>query len=257
MRKGPDVILGAWNGGLGDQLQFSTLPEEFYKQQRRETYLLDGSDFRNKEIYDLVWGYNPYIKGIKEGKWSAGDAPEIKLQNCDDNWIKSWEKAHGLEPTNKYPKIYYQPKRIEGYDDSILVDFTATSLKFDGVGNGYDPEKVKESFQELQNKYSDKKFLMVRFGQDISGPKIQVDCDGDVMVESIFHYCDLMYSSSGLCGLHSGSTALASAVKRYKEDLDIFVFVSNTLFNNMQKWLNNELHFGAFYLDYANYIVTK
>ena len=82
MRKGPDVILGAWNGGLGDQLQFSTLPEEFYKQQARETYIADGSEFRNKEIYDLVWGKNPYIKGVKEGKRTAGDIPEIVVENA-------------------------------------------------------------------------------------------------------------------------------------------------------------------------------
>jgi len=256
MRTGSDVILSAWNGGLGDQLQFSTLPEEFYKQQRRETYLLDRNNFRNKEIYDLVWGYNPYIKGIKNGEWSAGDTPEIRQQNYTNNWISSWEKAHGLEPTNIYPKIYYQPKKIDGYEDIILVDFSAVSLKFDGVGNGYNIEKLKRTFNKMKEE-TDKKFLFVKFGNDVSSSKINIECDGEVQVESIFHYCDLMFSSSGLCGLHSGSTALASAVKRYKENLDIFVFVSNTLYNNMQRWLRNELRFGAFYLDYVNYIVTE
>lgn len=257
MKKSPDVILGAWNGGLGDQLQFSTLPEEFYKQYGRETYLLGSSNFRNNEIYDLVWGLNPYIKGHKTGGWNAGDTPQIKVLNCNNNWISSWELAHGLEPKNKYPKIYYQPNKIKGYEDSILVDFTATSLKFDGIDNGYNIGKVKESFQNLKNRYSNKKFVSVKFEKNISGQKIEVDCNDEVMVKSIFHYCDLMYSSSGLCGLHSGSTSLASAIKAYKEDLDIFIFVSETLHNNMKRWLNNELHFGAFYLDYANYIVTK
>ena len=32
-----DVYLKAWHGGLGDALQFSTLPEEFEKQQGRKT----------------------------------------------------------------------------------------------------------------------------------------------------------------------------------------------------------------------------
>ena len=50
-----DVILGAWHGGLGDSLQFSTLPEEFYKQQGRETYIWQDAPFRNQEIYYLVW----------------------------------------------------------------------------------------------------------------------------------------------------------------------------------------------------------
>ena len=49
-----DVILAAFHGGLGDNLQFSTLPEEFYKQQGRDTYISSQASFRNQEIYDLV-----------------------------------------------------------------------------------------------------------------------------------------------------------------------------------------------------------
>ena len=75
-----DVILSAWHGGLGDSLQFSTLPEEFHKQQGRDTYILENAPFRNPEIYDLVWGENPYVKGKKSGTRNAGDIPEIPYQ---------------------------------------------------------------------------------------------------------------------------------------------------------------------------------
>ena len=84
-----DVILGAWHGGLGDNLQFSTLPEQFYKQQGRTTYLLDGSTFRNKGIYQLVWEFNPYIKGIKAGRRNAGDIPEIEYSNVAGTCISN------------------------------------------------------------------------------------------------------------------------------------------------------------------------
>ncbi len=50
-----DVYLKAWHGGLGDALQFSTLPEEFEKQQARKTYIVADAPFRNEGIYDLVW----------------------------------------------------------------------------------------------------------------------------------------------------------------------------------------------------------
>ena len=50
-----DVYLKAWHGGLGDALQFSTLPEEFSKQQDRKTYIVADAPFRNEGIYDLVW----------------------------------------------------------------------------------------------------------------------------------------------------------------------------------------------------------
>ena len=256
MRKGTDVILGAWNGGLGDQLQFSTLPEEFYKQQRRETYLLDGSDFRNKEIYDLVWGHNPYIKGIKEGRRNAGDISEIVVENTTNNWISNWEHLHGLKPTNTRPKIYYQPKKIDGFKDTILVDFTATSLKFDGVGNGYDLNLLKDKYSELKRTNSDKRFAKVVFDQTVSESKVDVDCDAEIAVTSIYHYCDLMNSCSGVWGLHSGSVALAAAVQRYNEELTINVFVSKTLYNNMMLWLENKVPpFGAFYLDCVDYVV--
>ena len=75
------VRIGAWHGGLGDSLQFSTLPEQFYKQQGRETFVADGCTFRNEEIYDLVWGCNPYVRGVQEGPRNAGDIPEHDLWN--------------------------------------------------------------------------------------------------------------------------------------------------------------------------------
>ena len=46
-----DVYLKAWHGGLGDALQFSTLPEEFEKQQGRKTYIVADAPFRNEGIY--------------------------------------------------------------------------------------------------------------------------------------------------------------------------------------------------------------
>ena len=72
-----DVYLKAWHGGLGDALQFSTLPEEFEKQQGRKTYIVADAPFRNEGIYDLVWDKNPYVHGKKFGEWNAGDLPSI------------------------------------------------------------------------------------------------------------------------------------------------------------------------------------
>jgi len=155
-----DVILGAWHGGLGDQLQFSTLPEEFYKQQGRETYLMDGATFRNKEIYDLVWGCNPYVKGVKEGERNAGDLPEMDVSECKTgNWISNWELLHGLTPTNIRPKIYYQPKKMEEFYGSILVDLSSITINHDNHGYGYDLNEVDKVYNKLREKFNDKKFI--------------------------------------------------------------------------------------------------
>ena len=102
-----DVYLKAWHGGLGDALQFSTLPEEFSKQQDRKTYIVEDAPFRNEGIYDLVWDKNPYVLGKKFGEWNAGDLPSIPYredgfleENGTGNMIPNWEKFHGLKPVS-------------------------------------------------------------------------------------------------------------------------------------------------------------
>ena len=53
-----DVLIKAYHGGLGDCLQFSTLPEQFSKQQGRDTYVLDESNFRNKSS-SIAFSFGP------------------------------------------------------------------------------------------------------------------------------------------------------------------------------------------------------
>ena len=67
-----DIIIYEQYGGLGDNLQFSTLPE-LYSNNGFDVYIHTESKVRNSEIYDLVWGINPYIKGKKNGDSKAGN----------------------------------------------------------------------------------------------------------------------------------------------------------------------------------------
>lgn len=246
------VILGAYFGGLGDQLQFSTLPEEFYKQQGRETYLADGSNFRNKEIYDLVWGENPYIKGVMEGERTAGDLESIEVKNHTGNWISNWEYLHGLEPTNIRPKIYYEPRKIPGLGDTILVDLSSITINHNDTGYGYNLRNVQKTYFELLKRYPDKKFVGVNFKQDIDSSKYNPEVDETIDVESIYHYCDLMNSSYGVCCFYSGSMALAAAVQRFNEDLKILCITPPSVYNSPR---TQDL--GIFYFDYVDYLVTE
>jgi len=211
-----DVILAAFHGGLGDNLQFSTLPEEFHKQQGRDTYIWSQASFRNQEIYDLVWGHNPYVKGIKDGDWSAGDTPD-RHRVIESDCISNWEALHGLKPTNKYPKIYYEPEKISSFDNVILVDLSSISIT-------YDEEKILKLYDAVRKTHEGMVFLEVEFTNKIKGATIiEPDVTGVVEIESIFTYVDLMYSSFGVISLHSGQNHLAAAIKnQYNNDLEVY-----------------------------------
>ena len=184
-----DVYLKAWHGGLGDALQFSTLPEEFEKQQGRKTYIVADAPFRNEGIYDLVWDKNPYVHGKKFGEWNAGDLPSIPYredgfleENGTGNMIPNWEKFHGLKPTNKYPKIYYEPEKDKGVKDLFIVDFTSTTVSDN-------KEDVIKCLEQIKNEYPDRKFVSVSF-EDITPTK---DLSDDIKFDG---YIDcLLYTS--------------------------------------------------------------
>ena len=83
------IVLNPGWGGLGDALQYSTLPEQFWKQKGQNTYLYEGYKTRNSEIYDLVWARNPYVLGQSSGRPNAGDT--APYSNCTENFIKNIE----------------------------------------------------------------------------------------------------------------------------------------------------------------------
>ena len=241
-----DVFLKAYHGGLGDALQFSTLPEEFYKQEGRKTYIVEDAPFRNQEIYDLVWGKNPYVHGKKEGTWNAGDLAEIPYQQlCMDgkgtgNMISNWELFHGLKPVNTHPKIYYEPEIHDGFKDVFIVDYSSTTID-------YDQNELKRILEDTKKEYPDKRFLSVDFVKSVSSNSYDIDYDGYVEVESIFRYCDLIASSYGILTLSSGASHMSSAIKDYSPDLKSICVMS-------KKWYNYHKERGLFFFDNVDYV---
>jgi len=248
-----DVILGAYHGGLGDNLQFSTLPEEFYKQHGRETYLVDGSDFRNKEIYDLVWGMNPYIKGIKEGPRNAGDLPEYTEKKRTGNWIKDWELVHGLEPVNERPKVYYEPKKFDDLAGHFLVDLSSITINHHNTGYGYDLKEVERTYQNIRTRFAKNTFLSIEFNNYVGEiNKFNVNSDGISKVSSIFNYCDQLNSVDGIVCFYSGYMVLATAIQRYNPNLKILCITPPSVYNSERTQKK-----GIFYFDFVEYIVTE
>ena len=248
-----DVYLKAYHGGLGDALQFSTLPEQFAKQQGRKTYILEDAPFRNSGIYDLVWDKNPYVLGKKAGIWNAGDIPEIPYQqlvadgkgiltnDSIPNHIANEELFHGLEPVNNYPKVYYEPEKHTDIKDIFIVDFTSTSVNDN-------KEQVINYLNQIRNEYSDRKFISVSFSdinpiRDLSD---DIKFDGYIEVENIFRYCDLISSVYGYVSLHSGGTHLSSALQEYSPDMSFCILSDD--------WYNMHKRKGIFLFDNVEYM---
>jgi len=211
-------IIRPWYGGLGDSLQHSTLPERF-SELGHEVYISGQTPFRNNEIYDLVWGSNPYVKGLSDQKPNAGDIPGNEYHDTEGEFIKNWERIHGLEPKNSYPKIYYNPQIIDDVKDKILIDITVMSLKnnifikpiMDHMC-AYDGEKIawlKLKEKVIKNSYN---------------PNLPY---GAINVKDIFHYCDLISSCKKFICSFSGGMVLSSALNHDKS-LDIECLTHDT-----------------------------
>tara|TARA_B100000131_G_scaffold318971_1_gene363904 strand:- start:1694 stop:2449 length:756 start_codon:yes stop_codon:yes gene_type:complete len=229
-----DVILAAYHGGLGDNLQFSTLPEMFSKAGKK-VYIWSRAYFRNREIYDLVWGANPYILGVKDGAWTAGDTPEIGHRAVNTQCIANWEALHGLEPTNVYPKVYYEPNLISGLENTILIDVSS-------ITRAYDQTKINLAMAKIRDLNPKKTFSFVKFAQNINPPvgfsiahngvhrKYAADTEKDIKIDNIFQYCDLIRSCCGIVALHSGASHLSSALKAYNPELKSYCIIDKDVY---------------------------
>ena len=238
-----DIFLKAYHSGLGDNLQFSTLPEQFSKQHGKKTYILESASFRNEEIYDLIWGKNPYVEGKKEGPWNAGDTPEFRYSTLTGNMIKNLEKLHGLEPINTHPKIYYEPEKCRDMENIFIVDFSCISID-------YDKNELNNVLEKLKINYFDKKFVSVCFTKQIFDGKYNkyhAGFDGYIQVENIFRYCDLISSAYGLVALSSGASHLSSAIKEYSPNLKSICIMP-------QKWYNIHKERELFLFDNVDYL---
>lgn len=233
-----DVFIRAYHGGLGDNLQLSTLPEQFYKQQGRESYLWSGVKFRNNNIKQLVWDFNPYVKKIiKEGDWNAGDLPDLNYSNVAGDHIANIEQLHGLKPTNKYPKVYYKPLTMVGYSDVFLVDFTSISIN-------YPVDKLMKKLDEIRETYPNKRFLEVTFSQNLNNQgklnKYEMNLE-KLVVNNIFEYCDYICSSYGMVALSSGASHLSSALMEYHHTLKSICIMEDS-------WYNRHMDIGKLFI---------
>jgi len=202
------VISTPWSG-LGDHLQFSTLPE-LYAKQGHEVWIHEDADFRNPEIRELVWGANPYVSGPTDMRPNVGGgiAP---VRHITDSIVSDWEVAHGFGVQNHYPKIYYEPDQ-DGlqFQDTILVDLTC-------ISDTYDRDKLHHAVGEIIErdwKYTGLQHKRVQFTRGNPFTESHPMEDMPVTyIHSLKHYVDALANCAGLITLMSGAAVLASTIK--------------------------------------------
>ena len=228
-----DIIISQEWAGLGDNLQYTTLPE-LYSKLGHNVYISSQNQCRNSEICDLVWKLNPYIKGISDLPANVGSMIEFKF--ITTSYIKNIERSHGIfNGYRKYPVIYYKPKRISKIDKFIFYDTTSHSSKPTDL-------QFETSFESIFSKHPDLIPRRIDFTK-IENRIVKNFTHEPYTINNIFEYCDLLASCKVfICGF-SGSAVLASAIKQDKKSPIIYSFKdSNTavyIFDNVNysKWL--------------------
>lgn len=214
-KDGRMVLAQPW-GGLGDNLQFSTLPE-LCAREGIDFYLSSENAYRNEEIYELVWRDNPYVRGVVDDQPNAGATLPWVANASHYNIIGLNELRHGFSAENRHAKIQYTPKKLDRFFDAIVVDVGAVSSFKQGF---YDIEVVKSLITEQVGGES---FFLVVSKYDSLFGKFHVENGEELHVESLFDYCDILHSCKSYFCLLSGGQVLSSLIQFHnRSNVEIF-----------------------------------
>lgn len=207
------VTLDAPIGGLGDALLFSTLPE-LYAKRGDTVYISERTICRNPEVFDLLYGRNPYIEGVlaREAADLVIGIPHEREFFFEarkwDNPIECIEWLHGFDvgaEVRDRPRIYYEPQYLSAWGDRVFVDPASISQAF--------PSSVFEPFclRLFDPQSSD---LWVARSHHTGNSGGSMDGFVDYFVRDIYEYIDIIYSCRAFVCTESGSQSLAAAVRR-------------------------------------------
>lgn len=230
-------------GGLGDALQFSTLPEMF-SNNNSTVYLVNDASFRNMSTKQIVWDANPYIVGEKSIEWTLGDIPNRYYKNTFDSFIKNWEHIHGLTPKNDFPKIYYSPKYIENIE--VLADINSITVE-------YDMNLLIRKFKQIVNeKYSNCNVKIITGKNYIPS---NIHGYETIEVNNLFDYVDLINSCKAFFSLSSGTHMLAGSIRHVNSKFHQTCFLSSQIKPGCnESWYNYQMKTKHFILPMVDYV---
>jgi len=207
------IIEQEW-GGLGDNLQFSTLPEVGSKLGY-EVYISNHNKYRNLDIKRLVWDINPFISGYTDERGNLNELFNPNPINKDfpilDRWDSNLNIIQNIEfqifgtSYNENPLLYYRPNLIDNLSDKILLDPNSVSTKFsfDSIISSMNKEDLIILNQET-NDYN------------------------NIKSNSIFEWIDIITSAKEfICQLSGGTVVMAA----YNKSCTVYTPTDNDIFN--------------------------
>jgi len=203
------VLHQPW-GGLGDNLQFSTLPRRLHKLGC-EFNISNKNAYSNDEIKKLVWDINPYVTDSdydSDPNCGANSSRDILY---DVRNVIEWNEARfGLEPKNSTPEIFYQPNFVDALSDKVILDLGGIASY---SHNKYDLKNLVYNLNKITEMYDKDKFLVIDSIHSAS-PITPDPAIKKIKIENIFHYADILMSCKEFVCIYSGSNVLAAAIRK-------------------------------------------
>jgi hypothetical protein len=213
------VIYQPW-GGLGDNLAHTLIPE-LCKEKGYKCYLSSSNAYRNKQIYELVWGLNPYLEKETKDSKDLSWLDRCKFfENKGLSHVQVIQKAYGFTDSQiEYPKIYYTPKFLPEFKDKTFIDFNSISVP-------YNTNILQQCLKQLlidKNLYEG--LVTVRHSKiDNVNYNLPVKIES-MDINDLFLYSDIIFSAKNIITLNSGITNLASTIKnQFNSDVQIYTF---------------------------------
>lgn len=124
--------------------------------------------------------------------------------------MKNVEITHDLHNSNnKYPEIYYEPKKINDLSNTLLIDINA-------VSSNAPEDIIQKNLKNIMEMYPTLEKKVVLFTK-IHNRIIKIDNTTNINVSNIFEYCDMIYSCKAFFSVFSGQSVLASTIKKDNE----------------------------------------
>lgn len=223
--------LDVW-GGLGDNLQVSTIPRRFFETYGyKGVYISNSAKWRNEEIKKLVWDKNPYIAGYTEEPGTNIVNAGLVRFDGHTHWIANMEKIYQFKgPYSLRPEIYFDYEKSDSNDvsEKVVVDITCSNEN-SSMKDASCRQRMKEVFDKI-----DKKLTVVRLN-NIKNTDSYKDYTDEILInkdieyiniDSIEQYCNVIkFCKKYVCNL-SGNHSLAAAIRE-----EFICFIPTNFYN--------------------------